>query len=61
MQCILSVRQVEILINIDIIVNIVGGLGGRSILEGMTTGFYRSALVLNLDSVFFASRAATIQ
>ncbi len=43
---------------IDALVNNAGGLGGRSRFEEMTTEFYRSVLALNLDSVFFASRAA---
>ncbi len=43
---------------IDILVNNAGGLGGRSRFEEMTTEFYRAVLALNLDSVFFASRAA---
>ncbi|TDQ32421.1 SDR family NAD(P)-dependent oxidoreductase [Zeaxanthinibacter enoshimensis] len=43
---------------IDILVNNAGGLGGRSRFEDMTTEFYRSVMALNLDSVFFASRAA---
>lgn len=43
---------------IDILVNNAGGLGGRSRFEVMTTEFYRSVMALNLDSVFFASRAA---
>ena len=43
---------------IDILVNNAGGLGGRSRFENMTTEFYRSVMALNLDSVFFASRAA---
>jgi len=43
---------------IDVLVNNAGGLGGRSRFEGMTTEFYRSVMALNLDSVFFASRAA---
>ncbi|TSE09639.1 SDR family NAD(P)-dependent oxidoreductase [Aquimarina algiphila] len=43
---------------IDILVNNAGGLGGRSRFEGMTTEFYRSVMALNLDSTFFASRAA---
>ena len=43
---------------IDIVVNNAGGLGGRSRFEGMTTEFYRSVMALNLDSVFFVSRAA---
>lgn len=43
---------------IDVLVNNAGGLGGRSRFEGMTTEFYRFVMALNLDSVFFASRAA---
>jgi len=43
---------------IDTLVNNAGGLGGRMRFEEMTTEFYRSVLALNLDSVFFASRAA---
>ncbi|MHA7057554.1 SDR family NAD(P)-dependent oxidoreductase [Aquimarina sp. M1] len=43
---------------IDVLVNNAGGLGGRSRFEGMTTAFYRSVMALNLDSAFFASRAA---
>lgn len=43
---------------IDILVNNAGGLGGRSRFEVMTTDFYRNVMALNLDSVFFASRAA---
>lgn len=43
---------------IDALVNNAGGLGGRSRFEEMTTEFYRSVMALNLDSVFFASRAA---
>jgi NAD(P)-dependent dehydrogenase (short-subunit alcohol dehydrogenase family) len=43
---------------IDLLVNNAGGLGGRSRFEGMTTEFYRFVMALNLDSVFFASRAA---
>lgn len=43
---------------IDVLVNNAGGLGGRSRFENMTTEFYRSVMALNLDSVFFASRAA---
>ncbi len=42
---------------IDILVNNAGGLGGRSRFEEMTTEFYRSVMALNLDSVFFVSRA----
>ena len=43
---------------IDLLVNNAGGLGGRSRFEEMTTEFYRNVMALNLDSVFFASRAA---
>lgn len=43
---------------IDTLVNNAGGLGGRSRFEVMTTEFYRNVMALNLDSVFFASRAA---
>ncbi|WP_221409910.1 SDR family NAD(P)-dependent oxidoreductase [Reichenbachiella sp. MSK19-1] len=43
---------------IDLLVNNAGGLGGRARFEEMTTEFYRSVMALNLDSVFFASRAA---
>jgi meso-butanediol dehydrogenase / (S,S)-butanediol dehydrogenase / diacetyl reductase len=43
---------------IDVLVNNAGGLGGRSRFEEMTTEFYRFVMALNLDSVFFASRAA---
>ena len=43
---------------IDVLVNNAGGLGGRARFEEMTTEFYRGVMALNLDSVFFASRAA---
>lgn len=43
---------------IDVLVNNAGGLGGRSRFEEMTTDFYRKVMALNLDSTFFASRAA---
>jgi len=43
---------------IDVLVNNAGGLGGRSRFEEMTTDFYRFVMALNLDSVFFSSRAA---
>lgn len=43
---------------IDVIVNNAGGLGGRSPIEEMTTDFFRKVMALNLDSVFFVSRAA---
>lgn len=44
--------------HIDVLVNNAGGLGGRSRFEDMTTEFYRFVMALNLDSTFFASRAA---
>ena len=43
---------------INVLVNNAGGLGGRSRFEEMTTEFYRGVMALNLDSTFFASRAA---
>ncbi len=43
---------------IDALINNAGGLGGRSRFEEMTTEFYRKVMALNLDSTFFASRAA---
>ncbi|MEM1325006.1 MAG: SDR family NAD(P)-dependent oxidoreductase [Bacteroidota bacterium] len=43
---------------IDALINNAGGLGGRARFEEMTTEFYRHVMALNLDSVFFASRAA---
>ena len=43
---------------IDTLVNNAGGLGGRARFEEMTTEFYRGVMALNLDSAFFASRAA---
>ncbi|MEM6698129.1 MAG: SDR family NAD(P)-dependent oxidoreductase [Bacteroidota bacterium] len=43
---------------IDALINNAGGLGGRSRFEEMTTKFYRHVMALNVDSVFFASRAA---
>lgn len=44
--------------HLDVLVNCAGGLGGRSRFEEMETSFYRRVLALNLDSVFFVSRAA---
>lgn len=43
---------------IDVLVNNAGGLGGRCRFEEMPTEFYRNVMALNLDSVFFTSRAA---
>ncbi len=42
---------------LDVLVNCAGGLGGRSRFEEMTTEFYRKVMALNLDSVFFVTRA----
>ncbi|MFT4106801.1 MAG: SDR family NAD(P)-dependent oxidoreductase [Lacrimispora sp.] len=44
--------------SIDVLVNNVGGLGGRQRLEEMETSFMRRVMALNFDSAFFASRAA---
>ncbi len=43
--------------HLDVLVNNAGGLGGRQRFDGMTTEFYRNVMALNLDSVFFMSRA----
>lgn len=43
---------------IDTLVNNVGGLGGRSRFEEMTTEFFRFVMALNYDSAFFTTRAA---
>ena len=43
---------------LDVLVNTAGGLGGRSRFEDMETSFYRKVMALNLDSVFFMTRAA---
>lgn len=43
---------------IDLLVNNAGGLGGRSRFEDMTDEFYKFVMALNLDSAFYASRAA---
>ena len=43
---------------IDVLVNNAGGLGGRQRFEEMTTEFYKFVMALNLDSAFYASRAA---
>lgn len=42
---------------LDAIINCAGGLGGRSAIEGMETSFYRFVMALNLDSMFFVTRA----
>jgi len=44
--------------HLDVLVNNAGGLGGRSRFEDMETSFYRKVMALNLDSVFFNTRAA---
>ena len=44
--------------SLDVLVNNVGGLGGRQRFEEMGTSFMRSVMALNFDSAFFASRAA---
>lgn len=44
--------------SIDVLVNNVGGLGGRQKFDGMETSFMRSVMALNFDSAFYASRAA---
>lgn len=44
--------------SIDLLVNNVGGLGGRQRVSEMETSFMRKVMVLNFDSVFFATRAA---
>lgn len=43
---------------IDALVNNAGGIGVRARFEEMTTAEYKFVMGLNLDSVFFASRAA---
>lgn len=43
---------------IDVLVNNTGGIGIRARFEEMTTKEYKFVMALNLDSVFFASRAA---
>lgn len=44
--------------SLDLLVNNVGGLGGRQRFEEMETEFMRRVMALNFDSAFFASRAA---
>ena len=43
---------------IDVLVNNAGGIGVRARFEEMTTKEYKFVMALNLDSVFYASRAA---
>lgn len=44
--------------SINLLVNNVGGLGGRQRVSEMETEFMRRVMALNFDSVFFATRAA---
>lgn len=44
--------------SIDLLVNNVGGLGGRQRVSDMETEFMRRVMALNFDSVFYATRAA---
>lgn len=44
--------------SLDVLVNNVGGLGGRQRFEEMETSFMRKVMALNFDSAFFASRGA---
>lgn len=43
---------------LNVLVNNVGGLGGRQNVEDMETSFFRKVMALNFDSTFYASRAA---
>lgn len=43
---------------LDVLVNNVGGLGGRQRFEEMETAFMRRVMALNFDSAFYATRAA---
>jgi NAD(P)-dependent dehydrogenase (short-subunit alcohol dehydrogenase family) len=43
---------------IDVLVNNTGGIGVRARFEDMTNDEYKFVMALNLDSVFYASRAA---
>lgn len=43
--------------SVDVLVNAVGGLGGRQAVSEMETGFMRRVMALNFDSVFFVTRA----
>jgi meso-butanediol dehydrogenase/(S,S)-butanediol dehydrogenase/diacetyl reductase len=42
---------------IDVLINNIGGLGGRCPVEEMTTEFYNKVMDLNMTSVFYATRA----
>lgn len=44
--------------SLDVLINNVGGLGGRQKMEAMETSFMRKVMALNFDSVFYATRAA---
>lgn len=44
--------------HIDVLVNNVGGLGGRQRFEVLETSFLRKVMALNFDSMIFATRAA---
>ena len=44
--------------SIDLLVNNVGGLGGRQRVSEMETSFMRKVMALNFDSLFFNTRAA---
>lgn len=43
--------------SVDVLVNAVGGLGGRQTVSDMETSFMRKVMALNFDSVFFVTRA----
>ncbi len=43
---------------LDVLVNNVGGLGGRQRVSEMETDFMKKVMALNFDSVFYATRAA---
>lgn len=43
---------------LDVLVNNVGGLGGRQRVSEMETDFMKRVMALNFDSVFYATRAA---
>ena len=44
--------------HLDLLVNNVGGLGGRQRVSEMETGFMRKVMALNFDSLLFNTRAA---
>jgi NAD(P)-dependent dehydrogenase (short-subunit alcohol dehydrogenase family) len=43
---------------IDVLVNCVGGLGGRNKIQDMPTDFFNNVMALNFGSTFFTSREA---